>query len=277
MKTTEMREVLGRLGLRLTRGRGQNFLHDSRQLERIAGLAELGEEDQVLEIGAGLGPLTAVLARGVPRGRVLALDIEPKLVDWLREHFKSLPQVEFILADALRWLREEPRSWVGWKVVSNLPYSVASPVLVELAQSAEPPEQMVVTLQKEVVDRVVAKPDCRDYGVLTLLMQLRYEPKGSFRIGPECFWPRPDVDSGCVRLDRRVTPLLSGEREVQVFERLVKRAFSQRRKMIPKLLRQDWAPERLEAAMAKAGVDSKARAEHVSLEQYLAMTRELCV
>jgi 16S rRNA (adenine1518-N6/adenine1519-N6)-dimethyltransferase len=185
--------------------------------------------------------------------------------------------VEFVLADALRWVREEPRSWAGWKVVSNLPYSVASPLLVELAQSAEPPERMVVTLQKEVVDRVVAKPDCKDYGVLTLLMQLRYEPKGSFKIAPECFWPRPDVDSGCVRLDLRATPLLAGEREVKVFERLVKRAFSQRRKMIPKLLRQDWEPEKLAAAMSEAGVDPKARAEHVSLEQYLVMTRQLCV
>jgi len=263
--------MLAATGLRLTRARGQNFLHDTRQLERIGSLAELSPGDLVLEIGAGLGPLTEILLRGVPDGRVIAVELESRLVELLKARLSGAPNLKVVTADALRWLRQGGRKWGGWKVVSNLPYSVASPLIVELAQAKVPPDRIVVTLQHEVAERVVAEPDCRDYGVLSLLVQLRYEPRGGFRLPASCFWPQPDVDSACVRLDRRAGPLLADPREINCFERLVRRAFSQRRKMIPKLLRQDWPAERLEEAMVAAVVDPKSRAEHVSLKQYVTM------
>ena len=262
-------------GIHLTRGRGQNFLVDTHFLERIVSLAALAVRDPVLEIGAGLGPLTERLLRAVPSGRVLALEVEPRLVELLCGRLGPAPNLEVETVDALRWLREGGREWEGRKVVSNLTYSVASPMLVELAQAKVPPDRIVVTLQQEVAERVVAKPDCRDYGVLSLLVQLRYESCGGFKIPASCFWPRPEVDSACVRLDRRSRVLLSRPQEVRAFERLVRRAFSQRRKMIPKLLCQDWPADRLEAAMVTAGVDPKSRAEHVSLEQYVTLSREL--
>jgi 16S rRNA (adenine1518-N6/adenine1519-N6)-dimethyltransferase len=266
-----MRAMLAGKGIRLTRARGQNFLHDRRQLERIVALAELSSGDAVLEIGAGLGPLTEILVGGVSGGRVVAVEVESRLAELLKERLAGAPNLEVLEVDALRWLRQEGRGWSGWKVVSNLPYSVASPLIVELAQAKVPPDLMVVTLQQEVAERVVAEPDCRDYGVLSLLVQLRYEPRRGFRIPASCFWPQPEVDSACVRLDRRAEVLLNSAREVHVFERLVRRAFSQRRKMIPKLLRQDWPSDGLERAMVIAGVDPKSRAEHVSLAQYVTM------
>src|SRR5207247_1312395 len=100
--------------------------------------------------------------------------------------------------DALKFLKREPRDWSGWKLVANLPYSVASPILVELAQSAKKPERLVATLQLEVARRLMAGPDDEDYGVLTLLVQLDYEPRDSFKIPATCFFPAPEVDSACV-------------------------------------------------------------------------------
>ena len=117
-----------------------------------------------------------------------------------------------------------------WKVVSNLPYSVASPILVELARSPTSPRLNVATLQLEVAQRIGAEHGSKDYGLLSLLMQLRYELRGQFKIPASCFFPEPDVDSACITLVRRAQPLLDDKTEL-VFERIIKRAFSQRRKI----------------------------------------------
>ena len=100
--------------------------------------------------------------------------------------------------DALEFLKREPRDWSDWKLVANLPYSVASPILVELAAGARAPKMMVATLQLEVAQRLMAQADDDDYGMLTLLVQLDFEPRGSFKIPADCFFPAPDVDSACV-------------------------------------------------------------------------------
>ena len=144
--------------------------------------------------------------------------------------------------DALDYLRRLRRDWSGWKLVSNLPYSAASPMLVELAQAEGCPERMVATLQHEVARRIVAGAGREDYGVLSLLLQLRYEPGELFKIPADCFFPAPDVDSACVTLVRRERALLP-ERHAD-FERLVKLSFSQRRKMMHKLLKAVWPVKR---------------------------------
>src|SRR5204863_9064935 len=146
--------------------------------------------------------------------------------------------------------------------VANLPYSVASPIIVEICQA--PPLMIVVTLQLEVVRRLVAKAGSADYGLLTLLVQLHYEPREHFKIPPTCFFPPPDVHSACIKLARRSSPLLTKAVEV-VFRKVVKRGFSQRRKMMLKLLKQDWPGERLQAAFAKVGLSETIRAEQVDL------------
>ena len=128
--------------------------------------------------------------------------------------------------------------------MANLPYSVASPILVELAQTSQRPERMVATLQLEVAWRLMAKAGDDDYGVLTLLVQLDYEPREWFKIPAGCFFPAPDMDSACVVLIRRVQPLLPESRRAN-FVKIVKRAFSQRRKMMLKLLKQDWPEQKL--------------------------------
>jgi 16S rRNA (adenine1518-N6/adenine1519-N6)-dimethyltransferase len=148
---------------------------------------------------------------------------------------------------------------------------VASPILVELALMHGGPERMVVTLQLEVAQRLMAGPGDKDYGVLTLLIQLDYEPHDWFKIPASCFFPAPDVDSACVVLVRRATPLLAEDHR-PAFVKIVKRAFSQRRKMMFKLLKEDWPAGRLKAAFAQLSLSPQARAESASLEQFARLT-----
>jgi len=298
MKLSEMRAVLAARGIQLTKSLGQNFLHDGNQLRRIVEAAELTRRDKVLEIGPGLGPLTELLLENA--GEVLAIDKDARLMDFLRERFRvgqasrlpydhatagcssavltrvrETPVPRLLHDNALEFLRREQRDWSGWRLVANLPYSVASPILVELAQMRGRPERMVVTLQLEVARRLMAKPGDKDYGVLTLLVQLDYEPRSSFTIPASCFFPEPDVDSACVTLVRRSKPLLAVEQR-GVFAKIVKRGFSQRRKMMIKLLKKDWPHEQLAKVFAKLGLLLQTRAEAVNLDQFVRLAQGLC-
>jgi len=296
MTLTEMRSLLAKRDIQLTRSLGQNFLHDGNQLRRIVDAAEIKPTDKVLEIGPGLGPLTELLLEKA--GEVLAIEMDARLVDFLCERFGTEERNADLLTgmlnrqsekasepnrssafhllhdDALAFIKREPRDWSNWKLVANLPYSVASPILVELALSPKRPERMVTTLQLEVAQRLMARADDDDYGVLTLLVQLDYEPRGSFKIPADCFFPAPNVDSMCVVLQRRARPLLAdGQRAA--FVKIVKRAFSQRRKMMLKLLKQDWAVDKLAAAFAELSISPQERAEKLSLEQFVALAKIL--
>jgi 16S rRNA (adenine1518-N6/adenine1519-N6)-dimethyltransferase len=287
-----MRQLLAANGIRLTKSLGQSFLHDANQLRRIVAAAELARTDRVLEIGPGLGPLTELLVEQA--GEVLAIEKDARLVEVLRQRFNagqayrlSLPAqqersetgktavLHLLHYDALDYLQGEARDWGGWKLVANLPYSVASPILVELAQGGRGPERLVATLQFEVAKRLLAESGSPDYGLLTLLIQLDYEPRSWFKIPAGCFFPEPDVDSACVCLVRREQNLLAGE-ERAAFARIVKRSLSQRRKMMLKLLKEDWPEPRLAAEFERLKLSPQARAEEVSLEQFAALARALC-
>jgi 16S rRNA (adenine1518-N6/adenine1519-N6)-dimethyltransferase len=302
-----MRELLATRGIHLTKSLGQNFLHDANQLHRIVKAAELKKTDQILEIGPGLGPLTELLLEN--SHEVLAIEKDARLVEFLRERFnvgqasslspsreKSETGRMFVLhllhADALEFLKvgqasslssenkpetgrmPVPHNWHDWKLVANLPYSVASPILVELAQSPQRPERMVATLQLEVAQRLMAKAGDEDYGVLTLLVQLDYEPREWFKIPAGCFFPAPDVDSACVVLIRRARPLLP-ENQRATFVKIVKHAFSQRRKMTLKLLKQDWPEQKLKQVFQQLCISPQERAEKLSLEKFVELTKQL--
>jgi len=272
MKLSEMRAMLDGRGIQLTKSLGQNFLHDQNQLRRIADAGELASADKVLEIGPGLGPLTQLLLERA--GHVLAIEKDARLLPLLRERFAQAKNLELVHDDALRVVEDRTRAWHDYKLVANLPYSVASPILVELAQNPSRPERLVATLQLEVVRRLMARPDDDDYGLLTLLIQLRYQPKEYFKIPRGCFFPEPDVDSACVVLIRRETALLSPELET-VFDRVVKLALSQRRKMIVKLLKQQWPAEKVSSALKHMDIRPDERGEKLSLEQFTELTRLL--
>jgi 16S rRNA (adenine1518-N6/adenine1519-N6)-dimethyltransferase len=271
MKLSEIRQILTERDIQLTKSLGQNFLHDGNQLDRITQSAKLCAEDRVLEIGPGLGPLTERLIATAKE--VLAIEKDQRLCEVLRDRFRSAANFKLLEDDALLYLRQ-PRDWSDWKMISNLPYSVASPILVDLAQLPQAPRLMTATLQLEVARRLMAVQDNADYGVLTLLVQLRYQPLGTFKISAGCFFPEPDVDSACVTLERRAEPLLDPAL-APFFSRLVKRGFSQRRKMMFKLLKAERPEDRLKEAFGKLGISPQARAEAVSLQQFVELTKLL--
>ena len=276
MKLNEMKQVLGARGIQLTKSLGQNFLHDANQLQRIVAAAELKQTDKVLEIGPGLGPLTNMLV--AQAGEVLAIEKDARLVEVLRQRFQTeaggTSVLRLVHDDALDYLKREARDWSEWKMVANLPFSVASPLLVELALAARGPQRMVGTLQVEVAKRLGAGAGAPDYGVLTLLVQLNYEPQPWFKIPATCFFPEPDVDPACVCLVRREPPPLT-EDERNTFVRIVKRSFSQRRKMMFKLLKGDWPEQRLAQEFERLQLSRQIRAEKVSLEQFTYLARNL--
>jgi 16S rRNA (adenine1518-N6/adenine1519-N6)-dimethyltransferase len=291
-----MRALLAKRDIQLTRSLGQNFLHDGNQLRRIVEAANILPTEKILEIGPGLGPLTELLL--AKAGEVLAIETDARLVDFLCERFgaekQSDARLENSLAgdsaagddaqtlgafhllhdDALAFLKRERRDWSDWKLVANLPYSVASPILVELAAGMRAPKMIVATLQLEVAQRLMAAADADDYGILTLLVQLDFAPREWFKIPAGCFFPSPDVDSACVILERRAVPLLPENLRAS-FVKIVKRAFSQRRKMMLKLLKADWPKEKLDAAFAELKISPMERAEKLSLEQFVALANIL--
>ena len=313
MKLPEMRQLLSERGIQLTKSLGQNFLHEEKVLARIAAAGELTRADKVLEIGPGLGPLTELLLAQAGEVLAIEMDARLVEILRLRFQGGAraagdsdeptphpsqersadssapanevpllggggLPQttgtLQLIHADALKYLERHPRDWRGWKLVANLPYSVASPILVELALAEHGPDRMVVTLQREVAERLRAQANEEDYGLLTLLVQLNYEPRALFKISAGCFFPQPNVDSACLTLVRRPQPLLTPA-QTKVFVRVVKQALSQRRKMMAKLLRADWPEEQLTRAMSELNLSPQIRAEAVTLIEFVKLTKQL--
>ena len=266
-----MRQILAGRKIQLTKSLGQSFLHDSNQLQRITNVAELQPNDQVLEIGPGLGPLTELLVRRA--GRVLAIEKDGRLIEVLKDRLANVSNLQLVHADALDYL-QETRDWHDWKVVSNLPYSVGSRILVELAQNRQAPALLVATLQLEVVQRILAGAGSDNYGLLSVLVQFRYEPLDYFKIAASCFFPEPEVDSACVVLHRRPESLLPLSAE-STFREIVKQAFSQRRKMVFKLLKKHWPNQWLEAAFSHAGLETNIRAEAISLKQFTQLAGSL--
>ena len=255
MNLNEIRRVLDEREIQLTKSLGQNFLHDQAQLNRIVAAGDVQAGEKILEIGPGLGPLTQVLLQKHP-ATLLAIEKDRRLHQELVRRLGATPHLQVVLADALDYLRDQPQDWSEWKLIANLPYSVASPILVELAKLPGPPARMVVTLQLEVAQRLAAKAGDPDYGILTLLVQQRFEAKGMFKIPASCFFPAPNVDSACVTLTRRPVPLLEPGM-YRPFEKLVKRGFSQRRKMMLKLLKADWPPPAMQQAFAQTAFRRK--------------------
>jgi 16S rRNA (adenine1518-N6/adenine1519-N6)-dimethyltransferase len=272
MNLTQIKQVLADGQIHLTKSLGQNFLHDANQIRRIIEAAEVSRPDNVLEIGPGLGALTQSLVAQAQE--VLAIEKDKRLFDYLRSNFVNATNLSLIHADALDYLRRTRSDWTDWKLVSNLPYSVASPLLVELAQSIHPPKGMVVTVQLEVAQRISARPGHKEYGILSLLLQAKFESRIAFKIPTGCFFPAPDIDSACVVLQRR--PNLGLEPgQYNTFAKIVKRGFSQRRKIMMKLLKSDWPLPLLEAAFLQLSIPPTARAETVTLDQFLEMTKLL--
>lgn len=267
------RELLRRQGLRPKHSWGQNFLADDDVLARIVEAARLGEGDACLELGPGLGHLTAhLLATGA---RVTAVERDRDMVLALRDrHLEGLALVEANAAD-IDFAKVAGADQVV--VVGNLPYHLSSSILFEVLEQHAHVPRAVFTLQREVVQRVAAGPGGRDYGVLSVLLGLHFEARHCFDVPAARFHPPPKVDSAVLSLTRRPAPLAEVADEVR-FRRLVKAGFSQRRKTLSNALKSDAglaSPEALTAALAAAGIDGGRRAETLSVAEFARLERGL--
>jgi len=271
----QIRELADRIGLRPTKSRGQNFVHDANTVRRIVSLAQTGPTDRVIEVGPGLGSLTlGLLETGA---QVVAIEIDPLLAAQLpltvAERMPRAPdRLELVESDALKvsTLPGEPAT----ELVANLPYNVAVPVLLHLLAIAPGWRTGLVMVQLEVADRLVAAPGSRTYGVPSAKLAWYGRAERVGTVPPRVFWPVPNVDSGLVRITRVDPPACSATRE-QVFT-VIDAAFAKRRKMLRSALsslcgRSAAAAELLTAAE----VDPTARGESLGIQEFARIAEQL--
>jgi 16S rRNA (adenine1518-N6/adenine1519-N6)-dimethyltransferase len=266
--------LLRTYGLHTRKHLGQNFLGDPAILKRIAAAADLSRQDTVLEVGAGLGSLTRPLA--LEAGRVVAVELDDHLVAILQDRTADLANVEILHADILR-VSDLGFSHRGYKVVGNLPYYITSAILRRFLERKPRPELMVVTVQREVADRIIAGPG--DMSLLAVSVQFYGQPRIVARIKAGAFYPPPKVDSAVLHVEVREQPavvLPPGQDETDYF-RVVRAGFGQRRKMLRNALSAGLGmpSDHVENALARAGVDPRRRAETLSLQEWAGVTQAL--
>jgi len=250
---------------------GQNFLIDPNIVRKIIALAELGPSDHVLEIGPGRGILTETLCHAA--GRVTAIEVDPRLHAYLEARQAELPNVDLVCDDALAYPVESLP--MGTIVVANLPYYISTPLLFRLLDQRDRFPRMVLMLQNEVADRLVAKPGGSDYGVLSVMAQYAAEITKAFRVSAQCFRPRPEVGSAVVLLRAKERTRLN-QKEESTFRALVKAAFAHRRKTLVNSLRDEgYEPHPLDEALQRLDIDPTRRAETLSVEDFLRLARAL--
>lgn len=250
---------------------GQNFLIDPNIVRKIVALAEIAPSDHVLEVGPGRGILTDALCTAA--GRVTAIEVDPRLHAYLAERQAEFPNRTLVLEDALVYpLDNLP---IGTIVVANLPYYISTPLLFRLLGHRDRFPRMVLMLQEEVADRLVAKPGSADYGVLSVMAQYAAEITKVFRVSAQCFRPRPEVGSAVVLLRTKQCRELSPEEEAR-FAALVKAAFAHRRKMLVNSLKDEGYDQRLVAeALESLGFLPTTRAEVLSVAQLVELSRRV--
>lgn len=278
-KSPESRQRLSTLlqkyNLRPRKGLGQNFLTDPVHLARIVEAAGLAASDTVLEIGPGPGALTRLLLEAA--GRVVAVELDPELVALLRQelgHFDNLTVVEAnILETDLAGLLHPAPGVPAYKVVANLPYYITSAVLRRLLEADPRPERLVVTVQKEVAQRIVAGPG--EMSLLAVSVQFYGRPELVHHIPAGAFYPPPKVDSAVVRIDTYDRPAVAVT-DIDKFFRVVKAGFSQKRKQLKNSLAAlPVSAAQVAAALAQAGIDPTRRAETLSLAEWSKLVEAL--
>lgn len=250
--------------IRAIKSLGQNFLRDPYYLNKIADAAQIGPEDRVLEIGPGLGHLTRVLTQRARK--VLAIEVDGRLIPHLQSDFSEYRNFELVHADALEYdygaLNDR------WKVVANLPYYISTPIIQKLIVRRDKFISLTLMLQKEVAERISAPPGGKEYGYLSVLVQFYTVPRIEFKVPPGAFTPCPEVDSSVITLTLRDQPAVM-VRDEAFFIRVIKAAFSQRRKTLRNSLKQLAAQKnKMDEVFNSIGIDLGRRAETLSVEEF---------
>ena len=274
----EIERLLAASGVRPRKRFGQNFLIDGNLMRRVAEVAELSPHDLILEVGAGTGGLTDLLAAGA--GSVICVEIDTVLFAILTDRFRQVPTVRLVQGDVLESkhriradVGEAIRDFQGVsggavKLVANLPYQVATPLVLNLLVDFPLVRRSVFTVQAEVGERLIARPGVKAYGPLSIIAQLTCDVETVVRIGPQSFWPRPAVDSVLLRLDRRDSDLIATS-ALKAFTTFVRAVFDHRRKTIRSALGyvlDDGAKLRV-----CQDIDATRRPESFSVEEWVAL------
>ena len=273
------REILHFYDIHPRKKLGQSFLVDVNTIHKIGAACRISADDIVIEIGAGIGVVTGDIATLAKR--VIAVEIDPRLVEILRAQFAGCSNVEIHSGDILKFdiaLKSiQYNSKV--KVIGNVPYNISSPVIFHLLAHRSMISSFTIMLQKEVVERLVSSPGNKSYGVPSVLLQLNADVERLFDVSANCFYPKPKVESSIIQGTFRDEPLFELKDEA-FFNRLVKAAFAQRRKMLFNNLKQAKFREvitdnDIKSSLMKAGIDGKRRGETLSVEEFAKLSNAL--
>lgn len=272
--------VLQKYGFRFQKKYGQNFLIDTKVLDRIIAAAEITKEDCVLEIGPGIGTMTQYLAEAA--GEVVAVEIDKALIPILEDTLSAYDNITILNEDILKvdinGIVREKNGGKPVKVVANLPYYITTPIIMGLFEQHVPLKSITVMVQKEVADRMQVGPGTKDYGALSLAVQYYARPELVANVPPNCFIPRPNVGSAVIRLTRYEEPPVQVEDEGKMFA-LIRASFNQRRKTLVNGLCN--APglgldrEQVAEVLTHLGLSPTVRGEALTLEQFAQLSNLL--
>lgn len=266
-------EILQKYNFTFQKKFGQNFLIDTRVLERIIAQAEITKDDMVLEIGPGIGTMTQYLCENARE--VVAVEIDNSLIPILEDTLSEYNNVTVINDDILKVdinkLVEEHNAGKPIKVVANLPYYITTPIIMGLFEKKVNVDSITVMVQKEVADRMKSGPRSKDYGALSLAVQYYSKPEIVANVPPNCFMPRPNVSSAVIRLKLYDEMAVKVENENLLF-RLIRASFNQRRKTLVNGIKNsgelNYTKEQVVEALAKMGLNENIRGEALTLEQF---------
>jgi 16S rRNA (adenine1518-N6/adenine1519-N6)-dimethyltransferase len=268
MNKTEARKIVDQYGLHPNKRLGQNFLVANDVRNRIIDTMNIAREDHVLEVGPGLGALTERLVEAA--GRVTAVEIDSGFYRYLLDRFGGNKNINLIHGDFLKVPPDGPFT----KIVSNLPYYCSSEILFTMAGYEA--AHVYVMLQKELSERIAAKPGTKNYGALSVTLAFYYHPEPLFKVSRESFYPKPEVTSAFITLNRRGSLLLHGP-DIELFHNIVKSAFWGRRKTILTAMAEsphlNIGREKASLILEQAGIDGRRRGEELDMVQYVSLVK----
>ena len=274
IKNYNTQELIRKYNFKFSKSLGQNFLIDESVLTDIVEGAEVNDEDLVIEIGPGVGSLTAKLL--CKDKKVVYIELDNDLIPILQTELGEEPNFKLIHNDALKVdFNEIIGEEKSVKLVANLPYYVTTPIIARLLKEDYKFKSLTIMIQKEVAERIDAEPNCKEYGALSLMVQYYCNTKIVRRVAPSCFIPRPKVDSIVIRLDKLSEPRVNVKDEKLMFD-IIRNSFNMRRKTLWNGIKFLGLPkENLELAFEKAGIDPKRRGETLSLEEFAKLADEI--
>ncbi|MFR5266257.1 16S rRNA (adenine(1518)-N(6)/adenine(1519)-N(6))-dimethyltransferase RsmA [Clostridium sp.] len=274
VKDIKTRDLVEKYNFKFSKSLGQNFLTDHSVLTDIVNGADVNEEDLVIEIGPGVGTLTAQILKRAKR--VVAIELDNDLIPILMEELGDNQKFQLIHKDALKVdFNEIIGDEKSVKLVANLPYYVTTPIIARLLKENYKFKSLTIMIQKEVAERINAEPNCKEYGALSLLVQYYCNTSIVRNVPASCFMPRPKVDSIVIRLDRLDEPKVKVKDEKLFFD-IIRNSFNMRRKTLWNSTKSLGLPkEELENAYEKAGIDPKRRGETLSIQEFAALANEI--